>query len=154
MRACADAREAVAGADVLVSAAPSHAVRAVVGQVRGCVPAGTLVVSVTKGIELDTLERMSTVLEEALPGTRVAALSGPSFAQEVCAGQPTAVVAAAADPADALDTQQVFATPSFRVYSHPDVVGVELAGALKNVIAIAAGSSKAWGSDTTRAPRC
>jgi glycerol-3-phosphate dehydrogenase (NAD(P)+) len=139
VRAYADASEAVAGADVLVSAAPSHAVRAVVGRVRGRVPQGTLVVSVTKGIELATLERMSTVIEEALPGARVAVLSGPSFAQEVCAGQPTAVVAAAANPADALDAQRVFATPSFRVYSHADVVGVELAGALKNVIAIAAG---------------
>jgi glycerol-3-phosphate dehydrogenase (NAD(P)+) len=139
VRAYVDSRDAVRGAEVLVSAAPSHAVRAVVGRVRGCVPAGTLAVSVTKGIELDTLERMSTVLEEALPGARVAVLSGPSFAQEVCAGQPTAVVAAAADLTDALDAQQVFATPSFRVYSHADVMGVELAGALKNVIAIAAG---------------
>jgi len=139
VRAYGDAREAAAGADVLVSAAPSHAVREVVSRVRGCVPAGTLVVSVTKGIELATLERMSTVLEEALPGTRVAVLSGPSFAQEVCAGQPTAVVAAAENLADALDAQQVFATPSFRVYSHADVVGVEVAAALKNVIAIAAG---------------
>jgi glycerol-3-phosphate dehydrogenase (NAD(P)+) len=139
VRAHADARAAVVGAEMIVSAAPSHAVRAVVGRVRGCVPAGTLVVSVTKGIELDTLERMSTVLEEALPEARVAVLSGPSFAQEVCAGQPTAVVAAALDPSAALDTQQLFATPSFRVYSHPDVIGVELAGALKNVIAIAAG---------------
>ncbi len=137
--AYADPREAVAGAEALVSAAPSHAVRAVVGRVRGCVPAGTLVVSVTKGFELDTLERMSTVIGEALPDTRVAVLSGPSFAQEVCEGQPTAVVAAATDLADAVDAQQVFATPAFRVYSHADVVGVELAGALKNVIAIAAG---------------
>jgi glycerol-3-phosphate dehydrogenase (NAD(P)+) len=139
VRAYADAREAVADAEVLVSAAPSHAVRAVVSRVRGCVRADTLVVSVTKGFELETLERMSTVLAEALPGARIAVLSGPSFAQEVCAGQPTAVVAAAADPADALATQQVFAAPAFRVYSRADVIGVELAGALKNVIAIAAG---------------
>ncbi|HEX2449723.1 MAG TPA: NAD(P)H-dependent glycerol-3-phosphate dehydrogenase [Gemmatimonadales bacterium] len=139
VRAYADAPEAVADADVLVSAAPSHAVRAVVAQVRGCVRPDALVVSVTKGFELETLERMSTVLGESLPGARVAVLSGPSFAQEVCAGQPTAVVAAAADPADALAAQQVFATTAFRVYSHADVVGVELAGALKNVIAIAAG---------------
>jgi glycerol-3-phosphate dehydrogenase (NAD(P)+) len=69
----------------------------------------------------------------------VAVLSGPSFAQEVCAGQPTAVVAASQHPAAALEAQQVFATSAFRVYSHADVVGVELAGALKNVIAIAAG---------------
>ena len=139
VRAFADPREAVAGAQVLVSAAPSHAVRSVVARVRGCVPGNVLVVSVTKGFELETLERMSTVLEDTLPGTRVAVLSGPSFAQEVLTGQPTAVVAAAADPADALAAQQVFATPTFRVYSHADVVGVELAGALKNVIAIAAG---------------
>ncbi len=139
VRAYADARDAVVDADVVVSAAPSHAVRAVVSRVRGCVAAGTLVVSVTKGIELDTLKRMSTVIEEALPGSRVAVLSGPSFAQEVCAGQPTAVVAASEHPGAALDAQQVFATSAFRVYSHADVVGVELAGALKNVIAIAAG---------------
>ena len=139
VRACADARDAVADANVIVSAAPSHAVRAVAGRVRGCVGSGTLVVSVTKGFELDSLERMSTVLEDSLPGARIAVLSGPSFAKEVVAGQPTAVVAASADPADALATQQVFATPAFRVYSHADVLGVELAGALKNVIAIAAG---------------
>jgi glycerol-3-phosphate dehydrogenase (NAD(P)+) len=139
VQACADAREAVAGVGVIVSAAPSHAVRSVVGRVRGCVAAGVLVVSVTKGFEIDTLERMSTVVEESLPGARIAVLSGPSFAQEVAAGQPTAVVAASAEPLDALAAQQVFATPVFRVYSHADVVGVELAAALKNVIAIAAG---------------
>jgi glycerol-3-phosphate dehydrogenase (NAD(P)+) len=139
VRACNDAREAVAGVGVIVSAAPSHAVRSVVGRVRGCVAAGVLVVSVTKGFELDTLERMSTVLEESLPGARIAVLSGPSFAHEVAARQPTAVVAASAEPLDALAAQQVFATPVFRVYSHADVVGVELAAALKNVIAIAAG---------------
>jgi glycerol-3-phosphate dehydrogenase (NAD(P)+) len=139
VRAYADARAAVAGAGVIVSAAPSHAVRSVVGQVRGCVGRDVLVVSVTKGFELATLERMSTVLEETLPGAGIAVLSGPSFAQEVVAGQPTAVVAASVTAADALATQQVFATPAFRVYSHADVLGVELAAALKNVIAIAAG---------------
>ncbi len=137
--ACADAEEAVAGARVIVSAPPCHAVRGVVGRVRGAVAPGTLVVSATKGIETDTLALMSAVIAECLPEARVAALSGPSFAVEVCQGQPTAVVAAAADEATAHDAQQVFATPAFRVYSGRDVVGVELAGALKNVIAIAAG---------------
>jgi glycerol-3-phosphate dehydrogenase (NAD(P)+) len=152
VRAYADAPEAVADAEVLVSAAPSHAVRAVVGRVSECVPAGTLVVSVTKGFEVDTLERMSTVIGEALPGARVVVLSGPSFAKEVCEGQPTLVVAASADPADALDAQRIFATPTFRVYSHADVVGVELAGALKNVIAIAAGILEGLGlGDNPRA---
>jgi len=100
---------------------------------------GVLVVSATKGIENDTLALMSEVFAERLPEARFVALSGPSFAIEVCQGQPTAVVAAARDETSALAAQQLFATPAFRVYSGRDVVGVELAGALKNVIAIAAG---------------
>jgi glycerol-3-phosphate dehydrogenase (NAD(P)+) len=139
LRAFADAREAVAEAPVIVSAPPSHAVRSVVNLIRGVVRPGTLVVSATKGIETDTLALMSSVFEECLPEARFAALSGPSFAVEVCQGQPTLVVAAARDEATARDAQRIFATPRFRVYSHDDVVGVELAGALKNVIAIAAG---------------
>jgi glycerol-3-phosphate dehydrogenase (NAD(P)+) len=139
LAACADAREAVAEASVIVSAAPSHAVRRVIERIRGNVKAGTLVVSATKGIETETLAFMSAIIAECLPETRVAALSGPSFALEVCQRQPTLVVAAARTDAIAQDAQRVFATPTFRVYSHDDVVGVELAGALKNVIAIAAG---------------
>ncbi|HEU5039734.1 MAG TPA: NAD(P)H-dependent glycerol-3-phosphate dehydrogenase, partial [Gemmatimonadales bacterium] len=139
LSAIGDAREAVAGAEVIVSAAPSHALRAVLGRLEGAVPAGTLVVSATKGIETDTLLLMTAVVTECLPGTRVAAISGPSFAAEVCEGQPTAVVAAARDPATAEAAQRVFATPTFRVYRNLDVIGVELGGALKNVIAIAAG---------------
>jgi glycerol-3-phosphate dehydrogenase (NAD(P)+) len=139
LRACADAREAVAKAPVIVSAAPSHAVRRVVSNIRGSVAPGTLVISATKGIETDTLAFMSGVIGECLPDTRFAALSGPSFALEVCQGQPTLVVAAARSETIARDAQRIFATPQFRVYSHDDVLGVELAGALKNVIAIAAG---------------
>jgi glycerol-3-phosphate dehydrogenase (NAD(P)+) len=139
LRAFADAGETVAEAPVVVSAAPSHAVRNVVTRVRGRVAAGTLVVSATKGIETGTLALMSAVIDECLPGVRIAALSGPSFALEVCQGQPTLVVAAAREEATARDAQRIFATPRFRVYSHDDVIGVELAGALKNVIAIAAG---------------
>jgi glycerol-3-phosphate dehydrogenase (NAD(P)+) len=139
LRAYGDAREAVTGAPVIVSAAPSHAVRSVVSGLRGRVTPGALVVSATKGIETDTLALMSSVFDECLPEVRFAALSGPSFALEVCQGQPTLVVAAARNEATARDVQRIFATPRFRVYSHDDVVGVELAGALKNVIAIAAG---------------
>jgi len=139
LHAFADPREAVADAPVIVSAPPSHAVRSVVNRIRGVVRPGTLVVSATKGIETDTLALMSAVFEECLPQARFAALSGPSFAIEVCQGQPTLVVAAARDESTARDAQRIFATPRFRVYSHDDVVGVELAGALKNVIAIAAG---------------
>jgi glycerol-3-phosphate dehydrogenase (NAD(P)+) len=139
LRAYGDAREAVAGAPVIVSVAPSHAVRSVIGGIKDRVIANTLVVSATKGIETDTLALMSGVFEECLPQVRFAALSGPSFAQEVCEGQPTLVVAAARDESNARDAQRIFSTPRFRVYSHDDVVGVELGGALKNVIAIAAG---------------
>lgn len=139
LRAYGDAREAVADAPVIVSAAPSHAVRSVVAGLQGCVIEGALVVSATKGIETETLALMSAVFEECLPAVRFAALSGPSFAAEVCQGQPTLVVAASRDEATAREVQSIFATPRFRVYSHDDVVGVELAGALKNVIAIAAG---------------
>jgi glycerol-3-phosphate dehydrogenase (NAD(P)+) len=109
------------------------------------VEAGTLVVSATKGLEVDTLASMSTVIAEVLPGTQVAVLSGPSFAQEVYRGCPTAVVAAATQPETAQAVQQLFATLAFRVYSHSDVIGVELGGALKNVIAIAAGMLEGLG---------
>ena len=139
LRAFADAAEAVAGAPVVVSVAPSHAVRGVIGRVSGAVAPGTLVVSATKGIESDTLALMSAVIAECLPQARFAVLSGPSFALEVCQGQPTAVVAAARDETTAHAAQHLFATTSFRVYSGHDVTGVELAGALKNVIAIATG---------------
>jgi len=139
LRAYGDAAEAVRGAPVVVSASPSHVVRALVREVGASVAPGTLVVSATKGIESDTLALMSQVFAECLPQARFAALSGPSFAIEVAQGQPTAVVAAARDASTALDAQSLFATPAFRVYSGRDVVGVELAGALKNVIAIAAG---------------
>jgi len=139
LRAYGDAREAAADVPVIVSAAPSHAVRSVIGQLRGVIKPDTLVVSATKGIETNTLALMSAVVQECLPEVRFAALSGPSFASEVCQGQPTLVVAASRAEATALAAQRIFATPTFRVYSHDDVIGVELAGALKNVIAIAAG---------------
>jgi glycerol-3-phosphate dehydrogenase (NAD(P)+) len=107
--------------------------------VRDAVAPGTLVVSATKGIEAESLALMSQVIGECLPQARFAVLSGPSFALEVCQGQPTTVVAAADDPETARAAQQAFATSRFRVYSNQDVIGVELGGALKNVIAIAAG---------------
>jgi glycerol-3-phosphate dehydrogenase (NAD(P)+) len=139
LRAVADPCEAVEGAEVIVSAPPSHVLRQVLAPLGRVVRPGTLVVSATKGIETDSLSLMSAVVEECLPEVRFAALSGPSFALEVALGQPTAIVAAARDEASARDAQRVFATPKFRVYRNQDVVGVELAGALKNVIAIAAG---------------
>lgn len=139
LTATGDAIAATRGADVIVTVAPSHVLRRVVTQASPGVGRDAIVVSATKGIEPGTLALMSQVVEAALPGRAVAALSGPSFALEVYQQQPTAVVAAARDTATAQVVQTVFATPRFRVYSHDDVIGVELGGALKNVIAIAAG---------------
>jgi len=135
-----DLAAAVRGADVVVSAAPSHAVRDVMTRASAAIERRALVVSVSKGLEPERLGTLSCVVADVLPkNTRIAALSGPSFAQEVYARQPTAVVAAAREHAVAQQVQQVFSTGYFRVYSATDVIGVELAGALKNVIALAAG---------------
>src|SRR5438876_11418490 len=132
---------AIRGADTIVSAAPSHAVRPVMAEAAQALDRSRpLIVSASKGLDPDRLERPSRVLAELLPpGVPVAVLSGPSFAWEVFQQQPTAVVAAATDHSVAQRAQRVFSTNYFRVYSHTDVVGVELAGALKNVIALAAG---------------
>ena len=140
LKATRDLKSVVQGAEVVVSAAPSHAVRPVMSQLAGSLNGRPLVVSASKGLDPDKLERPSSVLVELLPaGTPIAVLSGPSFALEVYQRQPTAVVAAAFDHAVAERVQRLFAAPHFRVYSHTDVIGVELGGALKNVIALAAG---------------
>jgi len=138
--------DAVEGAEVVVCAAPSHAVRAVFQDIAPRLRPGALVVCVAKGLEPDTLLRLSCVLGDVC-GRRaaIAVLSGPSFAQEVYARQPTAVVAAAEDHDVARRVQQVFSTATFRVYSATDVIGVELGGALKNVIALAAGITEGLG---------
>jgi glycerol-3-phosphate dehydrogenase (NAD(P)+) len=138
--------EAVDGAEVVVCAAPSHAVRRVFQEVASRLRRGALIVCVAKGLEPDTLLRLSCVLGDVCGGqAAIAVLSGPSFAQEVYARQPTAVVAAAEDHDVARRVQQVFSTASFRVYSATDVIGVELGGALKNVIALAAGITEGLG---------
>ncbi len=140
LRASGDVADAVRDADVVVSAAPSHAVRDVMARAGPALVRGATVVSVSKGLEPERLATMSCVLGEVLPrGAKIAVLSGPSFAQEVYGRHPTAVVAAARQHAVAQRVQQVFSTSYFRVYSATDVLGVELGGALKNVIALAAG---------------
>lgn len=140
LRATGDLAEAVRGAEVVVSAAPSHAVRDVMCRAAPAFTGRPLVISVSKGLEEAKLEPLSTVLGEVLgPEARIAVLSGPSFALEVYQRQPTAVVAAAREHSVAREAQQVFSCSHFRVYSHTDMVGVELGGALKNVIALAAG---------------
>lgn len=153
LRAEADLGAAVRGADVIVCATPSHVVRDVFARVAPHAASRPLVVSVSKGLEPERLTTISCVLGEVLPaGTPIAVLSGPSFAREVFDRQPTAVVAAAREHALAERVQQLFATPQFRVYSHTDILGVELAGALKNVIALAAGILEGLGlGNNTRA---
>ncbi len=145
LTASGDVAQVVEGADLVLSAAPSHAAGAVLAAAAGAIGPNVPVVSATKGIEPAGLLLMSQLAARLLPGRPFAALSGPSFAQEVFAGQPTAVVSAATDPAVARLVQAVFSTPRFRVYSNADVIGVELAGALKNVIAIAAGMLEGLG---------
>src|SRR2546425_1193250 len=138
--AVGDLTAAVRGADVVVSAAPSHAVREVMTRARDKIGRGALVVSVSKGLDPERLSTPSCVLADVLPkDAPIAVLSGPSFARELYARQATAVVAAAREHATAQRVQQVFSTGFFRVYSATDVLGVELAGALKNVVALAAG---------------
>ncbi|MET0395863.1 MAG: NAD(P)H-dependent glycerol-3-phosphate dehydrogenase [Longimicrobiaceae bacterium] len=155
LRATADMAEAVDGAEVVVSVSPSHVVRAVMSQAARSMRADALVVSASKGIETDTLETMDGVLEDVLP--REAALgatylSGPSFALEVGLGQPTAVTIASRSARAAERAQELFQTDYFRVYTSSDVAGVELGGALKNVIAIAAGVVEGLGfGNNTRA---
>jgi glycerol-3-phosphate dehydrogenase (NAD(P)+) len=135
-------QEACGAAGMAVFVCPSSAVRSMAEAVRALLPAGAMVVTASKGVERATRMTMSAVLEEALETRhhgRVAVLSGPSFAREVGQGMPTAVTAAARDLAVAEAVQEVFTGPTFRVYTSSDVVGVEIGGAVKNVIALAAG---------------
>jgi len=140
VRATTDLGAAVRGAAVVVCAAPSQAVHRVMGEAAHALAAGAIVVSASKGLDAEGRKRMTEVLGAVLPaGTGVAALSGPTFAREVYERQPTAAAVASASPEVARAAQVALAAPHFRVYTNDDVIGVELGGALKNVIAIAAG---------------
>jgi glycerol-3-phosphate dehydrogenase (NAD(P)+) len=143
-----DLSEACARSDMLVFVCPSGGVRGLAGRVREVIEGNPLVVTAAKGVEQDTRLTMSAVLQEVLGEAhreRVAALSGPSFAREVALGMPTAVTAAAEGPSVAEAVQHLFNGPTFRVYTSADVVGVEIGGAVKNVIAVAAGVSDGLG---------
>ena len=137
-----DLRETVSFGDVLFFAVPSQFCRAVYGKVAAVLRKDQIVVSLTKGFDKRTLMRMSQVMEEVFRPhvrPRLAVLSGPSFAREVAAGHPTALVIASRDPTTARDVQHIISSLTIRAYTSSDVTGVEVAGALKNVIAIAAG---------------
>ena len=129
-------QEAVKGADAVIAAVPSKAFREVVSRIA---EVRCPIVSVTKGIEYETGMTMTRVLESCVPSAPRAALSGPTLALEVAKGFPGAIVAASEQPAVAEHVQALFHRPEFRVYTSTDLIGVELGGALKNVIAIAAG---------------
>ena len=138
----ADLAAAVRDREVIVLVPPSQVMRKVVLHVAPCIKEGALIVSAAKGIENDTLLPMSDLLLETLPPAlheRLTFLSGPSFAREVACGMPTAVVAASYNCEAARAAQQIFSNEVFRVYTTDDVIGVELGGAVKNVIALAAG---------------
>jgi glycerol-3-phosphate dehydrogenase (NAD(P)+) len=139
-------RDVVQGCSVVIIAVPSHFFRAVALQLVKVTDAGTIFVSATKGIENDSSMRMSEILEDvAGPSAQVAVLSGPTFAPEVARGEPTALVIASADETLRLQLQSELSTPRFRLYTNADRTGVELGGAVKNVIAIAAGVADGLG---------
>src|SRR3990172_3246953 len=140
--------EATAGAALLLFVVPSHVARSVLTKLAPLISEGTPIVIATKGIENETLMLMSQVMEDVLPAPHhpnLAILSGPSFAREVCLHHPTAVVLAARNHDLAVRLQQILTAPSFKVFTSTDRIGVQLGGALKNVIALAAGGSDGLG---------
>ena len=137
-------QEACHNKDIILNVTPSQIVRQILQQIREYLSPQAILISASKGIENTTLLTMSEVIREVLSlhdGSRIAVLSGPSFALEVSREIPTAVTIASENQERAQQMQQVFSTPYFRVYTNSDVVGVELGGSLKNVIALAAGIS-------------
>lgn len=138
--------------DVLVFAVPSVAVCSTAKKVAPYVKKGQLIVNVAKGIEETTLMTLTDIIEEEIPGAKGCVLSGPSHAEEVSRGLPTTCVVGAKDKETAEFLQNVFMSPVFRVYISPDILGIELGGALKNVIALAAGTADGLGyGDNTKA---
>jgi glycerol-3-phosphate dehydrogenase (NAD(P)+) len=148
LRATSDLEAALSGAGMVLTAVPTHALREVLGKAARHIPPDAPILSVSKGIEVSTLRLVSEIFEDCLPAAthaRVAYLGGPSFAKEVAQGMPTAVVVACRNESVAKRWQDALSTDRLRVYTTDDVIGIELGGALKNVIAIAAGISDGLG---------
>lgn len=154
VRPTADPAEALAGADLVVLAIPSQVMRETLLRWQEQIPADATVVSLAKGIELGTLSRMSQVVEHVagVPAERIAVLTGPNLSPEIAARRPAAAVVASADRATAQELAGRMQTPYFRAYPETDVIGAELGGATKNVVAVAVGMAEGLGlSDNTRA---
>lgn len=152
LRATSSIEEAVSAADVLVMATPSHGYRAAAAAAAPHLRAWVPVVSLAKGLEESTLQRMSEVTRDEMPGHPVAVLTGPNLAKEILSGQPAASVVAVDDADIAAELQRVFSRPTLRIYTNVDVVGCEVGGVVKNVIAIAAGMAEGMGfGDNTKA---
>lgn len=144
--------KAAAGMELLVLAVPSPFVRSTAHRLKDIAEEGQIIVNVAKGIEEKTLMTLSEVIEEEIPQAQVAVLSGPSHAEEVGKGVPTTIVAGAKTKKAAEKIQNIFMSPVFRVYTSPDVLGIELGAALKNVVALAAGIADGLGyGDNTKA---
>ena len=141
----ADLEEALSDSRVVILAIPSQFMRSIVSKLKGFDFSDSTIVSVTKGIENKTLKRMSEIIEELLGEVKLAVLSGPSIAIEVARGIPTTVVTASKHEKTSYKIQEIFSSGRFRVYTNPDIIGVELGGALKNIIAIASGMSDGLG---------
>ncbi|MGA9279179.1 NAD(P)H-dependent glycerol-3-phosphate dehydrogenase [Ilumatobacter sp.] len=152
LSATSDLADIVRTSDVIVMAVPSHGYREVAREVAEHLRPWVPIVTLSKGLERDTQQRMSEVTIEEMPGHPVAVMTGPNLAKEIMAGQPAASVVAIDDPRIAGALQRLFSTPTLRVYTNPDVVGCEVAGVVKNVIAIASGMGLGMGfGDNTRA---
>jgi glycerol-3-phosphate dehydrogenase (NAD(P)+) len=152
LEATASFADAVCEADVLVMGVPSHAMRSTLRELAPCVRAWVPIVSLAKGLEQSTHMRMTEVISEELPGHPTGVLTGPNLAKEILSGHAAASVVAFSDGHVASELQRIFTTDLFRVYTNPDVVGCEIAGALKNVMAIASGMADGLGTgDNTRA---
>lgn len=144
--------EAVEGSEYIVLAIPSHVIRSLCHSLKGIIKPDQVIVSVAKGIEEDTLMRLSEVINDELPENHVVVLSGPSHAEEVSLCIPTTVVVSSKDMKYAEEVQELFMTSYFRVYTNDDLVGVEIGGAVKNIIALAAGVCDGIGyGDNTKA---
>lgn len=153
-----DVKEALDGADLVVMATPSHGFRDVLAEASSQLVPGVPVVSLTKGVEQSTMKRMSQIIADEAPGHPCGVLTGPNLVAEVVAGYPTASVVSARDahgdfdPVLASQLQQLFSTDAFRVYTNSDLIGCELGGSLKNVVAVASGMADGLGfGDNTRA---